>query len=226
VLYELAGADVNRRFSPYCWRIRLALAHKGLPVRTIAWHFTDKEAIARSQQGKVPVLVDAGRWVNDSWAIAQYLEKTYPQAPSLFGGGAGEAFNLFFSRYADSLNATLFRFFTVDIFRVIDARDRDYYRKTREERVGTTLEEAASDREQRLPAFRASLAPLRSTLETQPFLGGAQPLYADYAVFGTFQWARAVSSYQILAADDPVTAWRTRMLDLYAGLARETVAFY
>jgi glutathione S-transferase-like protein len=34
-LYDLAGADPNRRFSPYCWRIRLALAHKRLPVETI-----------------------------------------------------------------------------------------------------------------------------------------------------------------------------------------------
>jgi glutathione S-transferase len=28
VLYDLAGADERRRFSPYCWRIHLALKHK------------------------------------------------------------------------------------------------------------------------------------------------------------------------------------------------------
>ena len=33
-LYELAGADENRRFSPYCWRARMALAHKGLEVES------------------------------------------------------------------------------------------------------------------------------------------------------------------------------------------------
>jgi Glutathione S-transferase, N-terminal domain len=33
-LYDLAGAQPERRFSPYCWRIRLALAHKSLPVET------------------------------------------------------------------------------------------------------------------------------------------------------------------------------------------------
>jgi hypothetical protein len=29
-LYDLAGAESERRFSPYCWRIKLALMHKGL----------------------------------------------------------------------------------------------------------------------------------------------------------------------------------------------------
>jgi hypothetical protein len=33
-LYDLAGADPDLRFSPYCWRTRLALAHKGLEVET------------------------------------------------------------------------------------------------------------------------------------------------------------------------------------------------
>jgi hypothetical protein len=29
-----------------------------------------------------------------------------------------------------------------------------------------------------------------------------------------------------LAADDPLEAWRLRMLDLYGGLARQVPAFY
>ena len=29
-LYDLAGAESERRFSPYCWRTKLALMHKGL----------------------------------------------------------------------------------------------------------------------------------------------------------------------------------------------------
>ena len=45
-LFELVGSETNRPFSPYCWRIRMALAHKGLDVETIAWRFTDKSAIS------------------------------------------------------------------------------------------------------------------------------------------------------------------------------------
>ena len=29
-LFELVGTDDTRPFSPYCWRTRMALAHKGL----------------------------------------------------------------------------------------------------------------------------------------------------------------------------------------------------
>ena len=55
----------DRRFSAYCWRIRLALAHKEFAVETIPWRFTEKDEIAPSGQKLVPVLVDGDRWVAD-----------------------------------------------------------------------------------------------------------------------------------------------------------------
>lgn len=57
-MYDLAGADPAVRFSPYCWRVRMALAHKGLDVETIPWRFSDKSVIAFSGQGAVPVVCD------------------------------------------------------------------------------------------------------------------------------------------------------------------------
>ena len=61
-LYDLAGAEPDRRFSPYCWRTRMALAHKGLEVETIPWRFTEKERKIRrahphldGAHGTVPV---------------------------------------------------------------------------------------------------------------------------------------------------------------------------
>ncbi len=219
-LYDLAGAEEDRRFSPFCWRARLALAHKELPVRTLAWRFTEKERLAPSGQGRVPVLVDNGRWVADSWVIATYLEETYPDRPSLFGGGAGRALSRFYSNWADSaLHPGLIRFVLLDVWRHLAPQDRDYFRRSREERFGATLEAVVADRDQRLDGFRQSLTPLRLTLQTQPFLGGERPLYADYIVFGGFQWARCISDYALLAADDPVAAWRRRMLELFGGLA-------
>jgi len=49
-LYDLAGAEPKRRFSPYCWRIEMALMHIGLSFETIPWRFTDKDATAFSGQ--------------------------------------------------------------------------------------------------------------------------------------------------------------------------------
>ena len=84
-LYTLRIAD-GREPSPFVWRARMALAHKGLVVERVPIGYGEKDKLAFSRQGLVPVLVDGERWVNDSWAIAQYLEDTYPQRPTLFGG--------------------------------------------------------------------------------------------------------------------------------------------
>ena len=85
-LFELVGTDVGRPFSPFCWRTRMALAHKGLSAETIPWCFTEKDAIAPHKSEKVPVLLDGENSVANSWAIANYLEDRYPDRPSLFGG--------------------------------------------------------------------------------------------------------------------------------------------
>ena len=86
-MYELSGRDERLRFSPYCWRVRYALAHKGLECDFIPWRFTQKEAIAFSGQGKVPVLVDGETTVTDSYEIFRYLDREYPDKPLLGDDG-------------------------------------------------------------------------------------------------------------------------------------------
>jgi glutathione S-transferase len=44
----------------------------------------------------VPVLVDGDRWIADSWTIANYLEDTFPDSPSLFGGASGRDLTRYF----------------------------------------------------------------------------------------------------------------------------------
>ena len=132
VLHDLAGADPDLRFSPYCWRTRFALAHKALPVETVPWRFTDRDAIAFSGQGKVPVIQHEGRVVSDSWAIAEYLEEQVP-TPTLFGGAGGRAHALFINSWADGvLVGGIARLIVRDILDVIHPKDRDYFRSSRE----------------------------------------------------------------------------------------------
>jgi glutathione S-transferase len=225
-MYDLAGVEADRRFSPFCWRARMALAHKELDVETVPWRFTEKDKLPQPSQGRVPVIRDGDRVVHDSSAIADYLDERYADRPSLYGGEVGRGLTRFVQNWTETVLQTgLIRLVVLDIHRHIGPADQEYFRKSREERFGTTLEEVVKDRETRLPAFRASLDPLRRTVERQDFLGGTAPAYADYIVFGAFQWARAISDYELLAADDPVAAWRGRMLDLYGGLARKTRAY-
>lgn len=220
VMHDLAGADPALRFSPYCWRTRMALAHKGLPVDAIPWRFTDKAAIAFSGQGRVPVIRDGDKVVSDSWAIAEYLEEAYP-APALFGGPQGRAHARFINAWADAtLIGPIARLIVRDIFDVLDPADRAYFRQSREARFGMTLEQAQAAREEQVAAFRDSLLPIRLVLRHQPWLGGPAPSYADHIVFGTLQWPRCVSRFPLLQPDDTVAGWFDRMLDLYGGTGR------
>ena len=45
VFYDLKGRD-GRNFSPYCWRIRMALAHKGLDFEHRGTAFTEIKNVA------------------------------------------------------------------------------------------------------------------------------------------------------------------------------------
>ena len=82
-----------------------------------------------------------------------------------------------------------------------------------------------SERASKLARFRDALEPLRATLGRQPFLGGETPLYTDIIVFGFFMWTQGVSPTKLLEADDPVYAWRERMMDAFGGAGRRAVGF-
>ncbi len=225
-LFDLAGADDDLRFSPNCWRTRLALAHKGLEAETTPWRFTEKDAIAASGQGKTPVLVAGDKWLFESWTIAEYLEDHYPDRPSLFGGAQGRATARFVNQWASEvLHPAVARVIVAEIPDLLHEKDKDYFRKSREAAFGRPLESFRDEREDSLAALRRTLAPLRSTLAAQAFISGTAPAYADHAAFGAFQWARVVSPLALTSPDDPVSAWVDRMLDAYGGLARKARCF-
>jgi glutathione S-transferase len=182
---------MERRFSPCCWRTKLALMHKGLPFDTIPWRFNEKNAIAFSGQDRVPVLRDGDQVVSDSWTIAIYLEDAYPDRPSLFRGDGSRAVTRFVNAWADAVL------------------------------IGGIL----PDRETNVLAFRKILEPIRTVLAAQPYLGGKMAAYADYAVFGRFQWARCISSFPLLLEDDPISTWRDRLLSAFDGFAGNALGY-
>jgi glutathione S-transferase len=224
-MFELAGEDAQRVSSPYCWRTVMAFARKGLAWEGIAWRFFEGERLAPHGSKTVPVVFDGERAVADSWQIALYLDGAYPQAP-LFECGQARASGLLLKFWAErTLHPLITRMIVRDIVDVLDPRDRSYFRDTREQRLGATLEAVQSTRDETRRVFKAALEPLRAMLATQPFIGGSAANYADYTVFGAFQWSRCSSPYPLLDQDDPVFAWRERLLDAFGGLARRAVAF-
>ena len=218
-LYELAGCE-GRRFSPYCWRSRFALAHKGLDVDYEPCRFTEKGKIAFSGQERVPVLVDGSRTIADSWDIACHLEDTYRDRSPLFGGPTSRGLTRFVNDWTDqSLLPAISPVIIADICNWLEPEDEAYFRTTREKRYGKTLEAVQADRTEHLEALHRVLAPLRRLLREQNWVSGAGPAYGDYIVFGAFQWARCVSDAVLLRPDDPVREWLGRLTRRFDGLA-------
>jgi glutathione S-transferase len=220
-LWELGGRD-DCRFSTFSWRTRLALHHKGLPFAVHPVAVSDKAAIGFSGQSKVPILKHDGHIIPDSWAIALYLEKEFPERPTLFGGEVGQTLTHVFNVWADrELIPALIPFLMRDILDCVSEADGAHLRRQIESAMKRSLEELSAGREQAVQAFRRKLQPVRKALETRDYLGGAAPTYADYILFGLLQWARVVSPVKVLEDGDVVAAWFERSLDLYDGVGRK-----
>ena len=225
LLYALAGADKARQFSPHVWKTVLSLAHKGLDYETVPVGFTEIPAIEGGASVTVPLLRDGNRLVRDSFDIALYLDAAYPDRPSLFNGEGGRAMARFIEAWSQStLHMAITRIAILDIHGLLGPADRDYFRESREARLGASLEEIAAAGRAEIEGFAKKLQPLRNMLKVQPFIGGEGPLFADYIVFGALQWLRTTAGTHVLEADDPVALWFARCLDLHGGVGHRVTA--
>lgn len=224
ILYDLRAAD-GRSFSPFCWRARMALAHKGIEPELRKVRFTDIAALGHGAK-TVPVLVDGGTVVRDSWDIAIYLDEKLPQAPRLFPTEGDQRVAQFVHHWVvTQVHLPIFKAIAADIWDALDPSDQPYFRSSREKRLGgAPLESVRQNQSTTIAQLAANLAPLRMLLEKQEFLGGGQPAYADYIAFGALQWARVMGKVQLLEAGDRVTNWFERCLELHDGVGRREPA--
>ncbi|MBA4739833.1 MAG: glutathione S-transferase N-terminal domain-containing protein [Burkholderiales bacterium] len=224
-LYDLATKYPDIRFSPFCWRIKYALAHKGLVWKEIPICFTEKDLLPKPNEGKVPVLIDDDHVVFDSWDIALYLDRKYPKA-SLFDGNESRAQSLFVKNWTETvLHSLVSRMGILDFYDAQKEPDKKHFRKTRESRFGIALEDWGGNPEAARVEFLKALDPLRHTLRTQNFLGGLEPNFSDYIMVGIFQWMRCGSRLKVFEVSDDVFDYQERLLDLFDGLGRSSPAY-
>src|SRR6185437_5544759 len=85
-----------------------------------------------------------------------------------FGGAGGRAAMKMINAWGDIvIVGGIFPLIVADIPEHLGPIDADYFRASREVRLGRKLEEAAADRDKAVIGFRRSMEPLRLTLRTQ-----------------------------------------------------------
>jgi glutathione S-transferase len=136
---------------PYCARVRIALAEKGVEYEAVEVDLDDRPSwiYEKNPLGRVPVLEEDTFVLPESAVINEYLEERYPE-PALWPADPGER----------ALGRLLvFRF---------DELSKPYYALRREE-------DGAGDR------FDAELAKLNAVLAARPYLTGRDFGLADIA---------------------------------------------
>lgn len=220
-LFDLACANQKIYFSPYCWRTRMALRHKGLDFDSLPWHFTEKDRIAASGDTRVPVLVENGRQITDSWTIARHLDTAYPDLQPLMADTAARARAKFISGWcAATLFPLLVPLAVPSVFEIIAEKDKAYFRESREARFGCRIEDLSKDFDAECAALNNALTPAADALTESPYLAGDTPDYADYVLFGTLMWPYTVAPRDIIDPEGPVGTWFARLLDAHGGFAR------
>lgn len=216
-LYELCASDPDLVFSPYCWRIRLALAHKRLPFESVPITFMDKDKIAFSGSKLVPVLTDDDTVVSESLDILAYLDRTYPQGPLGLDTETGRARVRFINELIlRHITPVTFKPSLLAIFEAQPEKAKGYFRESREQRFGTTLEQFHATASG--PDAHKALAALEAQLKHMPYLDGEQPGATDFVVVShlIFSW---VYGFQFWKDDSAVGAWFTRLIDAYVEVA-------
>lgn len=79
--------------SPFCRKVRIALAEKDLDVELQAENVWERrpEFLALNPAGEVPVLIEDDIVIPDSGAICEFLEDAYPDTPLIAGTAAERA---------------------------------------------------------------------------------------------------------------------------------------
>lgn len=134
---------------PYCARVRITLAEKGISYETVTVDLDDRPGwiYEKNPLGRVPVVEEDAFVLPESAVIDEYLEERYPEPPLWPADAAERAFG----------RLLVFRF---------DQLSKPYYGLRRgEDGAGERLD--------------AELAKLNAVLDAQPYLSGREYGLAD-----------------------------------------------
>lgn len=219
-LYDLALADEDLRPSPFCWFAKFVLLHKGVDFGTVPLRFAEKDNYPDPEHGKLPILKAGDEIICDSAHIVAWLEKNVSGPALAATDGERAAADFYQAWAANNLFPGLGPMLFARLWVLVHEDDKGYFRQTREERFGKTLEEMAAAKGSR-EKVEMALQTLAAPLARNKFLGGASANISDYILFSPLMWKRTVTRDELYETPQAVDAWQERMLDLFDGYARK-----
>ena len=226
-LYDLVLAS-GVTLSPFVWRVKLAILHKGFELNAVPTSYMDIKTILDGTHTRLPVIEDAGKVVPDSVAIVDYLDATYPDRPLLFRSKGERNFARFLDGWMfQNVVRHWFSCYCLDQVHLSCPEDKDYIRESRERLFlqGRRMEDVVADREERLVEVRPNLDPIRSLLNESRWFAGDEPNHLDYLMLSHFLWCSSLATAPPLEQGDPLFDWLNRGFDLFNGIGRDERLF-
>ncbi|PFH52512.1 hypothetical protein AMATHDRAFT_2228 [Amanita thiersii Skay4041] len=213
IFYDFPSKIVGGPYNPNTWKVRYTLNYKRIPYKTEWVEYTEIESKCKeigippsgTKKDGMPSYTLPSIWdtdakvgVSESYRIAEYLDKTFPNSPKVIIPGTEALLNIFIQTWAQNLKA-LWQFTIPATLEVLDhAPSYEYFRRTRSQMFGKDLKEVPPkpgvEREAALQELKAGLNVLDRWLVKSggPFIMGDNPSFADFVVGGYMRWTRAV----------------------------------
>ncbi|GJF00932.1 glutathione S-transferase [Phanerochaete sordida] len=228
VFYDIPAREpACMAWSPNTWRTRYALNYKGLSYKTEWVEYPDIEALCKkigapptekkpdgSDHYTFPVIFDPNtqRVVADSGAIAEYLDAAYPDTPKLFPSGTRALQAAFHQLLRPSVMLHIRNSVLLRVCQNLRPRSQEYFRRTREEGIGRTLEQAGSEKD--WPMLVRGLTLVKECLDANGEEGNVL-LMGDRICFADIQLA-AMLTWMRVSLGENSEQWR-KLLSLHEG---------
>ncbi|KIY45112.1 hypothetical protein FISHEDRAFT_50050 [Fistulina hepatica ATCC 64428] len=208
VLYDIPSKS-GKPWSNNVWKIRYALGYKGIAFKTKLIEYPDIEPTCKaigapptgmksdgSDMYTVPVIQDlsTGAVVADSFEIAKYLDKTYPDRPALFPGNSVALQKAFVQlESARGPRSALPRqAFLPMLQHVLRPASHAHFRHFKELGIGMTLEEAATGDMSAIATSFDWVAGYIDENGSGQFIMGEMISFADFVVAGYLKWMQVI----------------------------------
>ncbi|PPR04359.1 hypothetical protein CVT24_013193, partial [Panaeolus cyanescens] len=215
IFYDIPSKLPGKAWSPNTWKTRYTLNFKGLEYKTEWIEYPDIEAHCKaleipadpfekkadgSPQYTLPAIWDTktGVKVSDSRSILEYLEKTYPDAPSLFPSNTAGLQIAFEKAFKPHLGALWFRILPL-MPKNLNPPSEEYFYRTRSAAFGAPLDSllpTGVEAEQGWAKLKAGLDVIdgwyKTTDAVGPFLMGDQVGWSDVMLTGYLKWLKIV----------------------------------